>query len=121
MTTESQATTTTHPVFTNGDDGIACYRIPSLVVMANGDLLALAEARVNNCLDHGGPIRIVARISSDNGETWGPLTEVARNVLPDGTEQVAQNPSPVVDLMDPNHPEGKVVVMFNKAAKACCI
>lgn len=102
-------------VFTNGDDGIACYRIPSLVVMGNGDLLALAEARVNNCLDHGGPIRIVARISADNGQTWGPLIEVARNVLPDGSEQVAQNPSPVVDLMDPDHPEGKVVVMFNKA------
>jgi sialidase-1 len=36
-------------------------------------------------------------------------------VLPDGGEHVAQNPSPVVDLMDPAHPDGKVVLMFNKA------
>jgi sialidase-1 len=101
-------------VFTNGELGIGCYRIPSLVVMGNGELLAMAEARVENRLDHGGPIRIVARISCDSGRTWGPIIEVARNVLPDGSEQVAQNPCPVVDLMDPDHPEDKVVVMFNK-------
>lgn len=105
----------TIPVFENGTDGIACYRIPSLVVMGSGELLAVAEARVVNCLDHGGPIRLVARISGDHGQTWGPLIEIARNVLPDGTEQVAQNPSPVVDLMDPEHPQGKIVLLFNKA------
>ena len=59
--------------------------------MGSGELLALAEGRVNNCLDHGGPIWITARISGDNGQTWGPLIEIARNILPDGTEQVAQN------------------------------
>lgn len=93
MTSGTHAAPATYPLFTNGDDGIACYRIPSLVVMGNGELLAMAEARVNNCLDHGGPIRVVARISGDGGQTWGPLIEVARNVLPDGTEQVAQNPA----------------------------
>lgn len=105
----------TFPIFVNGTDGIACFRIPSLVMMGNGDLLAVAEGRVDNCLDHGGPIRLVGRISRDQGTTWGPVFEIARNLLPDGTEQVAQNPCPVVDLMDPDHPDGKVVLVFNKA------
>ncbi len=103
------------PVFINGEDGYACFRIPSLVVMGNGDLLAAAEGRVENCGDHGGVIRVVGKISADHGATWGPLFEIARNVLPDGSEHVAQNPSPVVDLMDPEHPDGKIVLMFNKA------
>ncbi|HVL23056.1 MAG TPA: sialidase family protein, partial [Thermomicrobiales bacterium] len=89
-----------HRVFVNGEDGYACYRIPSLVAMGNGELLAVAEARRDNCRDHGGVIRVVAKISADGGATWGPLGEIARNVLPDGSEHVAQNPSPVVDLMD---------------------
>lgn len=103
------------PAFVNGEDGYACYRIPSLVRMKNGELLAIAEARRDNCGDHGGVIRLVAKISGDNGETWGPLIEIARNVLPDGTEQVAQNPSPASDLLDPAHPDGKIVMLFNKA------
>lgn len=99
-------------VFTNGTDGFACYRIPSLVRLANGHLLALAEGRVENCGDHGGPIRIVARISADEGESWGSLITIARNVRLDGAEAVAQNPSPVVDLLDPEH-SGKIIIMFN--------
>ena len=104
-----------HRVFVNGEDGYACYRIPSLVVMGNGELLALAEGRRDSCGDHGGVIRIVAKTSADSGATWSPLIEVARNVLPDGSEHVAQNPSPVIDRMDPAHPAGKVVLLFNKA------
>jgi sialidase-1 len=106
---------TRHRVFVNGDEGYACYRIPGLVHLGSGQLLAVAEGRLDNCGDHGGIIRLVAKISTDRGATWGPLIEVARNVLPDGTEEVAQNPVPVVDLMEPAHPEGKIVLMFNKA------
>lgn len=115
MPSDTQPLLPTLAVFTNGEDGYACFRIPALVVMGSGELLALAEGRVNNCLDHGGPIWITARISGDNGQTWGPLIEIARNILPDGTEQVAQNPCPVVDLMDPDNPQGKIILMFNKA------
>lgn len=112
--TESKATIPTTPVFTNGDDGVACYRIPAIVRMASGELLALAEARLENCGDHGGPIRIVAKIGDATGQHWSELIAVADNILPDGTEHVAQNPCPVVDMLDPNYP-GKIVVMFNKA------
>jgi sialidase-1 len=102
-------------VFVNGDEGYACYRIPGIVRLGNGQELAVAEGRRDNCLDHGGVIRVVGKIGSADGASWGPLFEIARNVLPDGEEQVAQNPAPVLDLMDPAFPEGKVIVMFNKA------
>lgn len=101
--------------FVNGHDNIACYRVPSMVVMGSGELLAVVEGRVENCGDHGGPIRMLGKISQDQGKTWEGTFEIARNILPDGTEQVAQNPCLVVDRMDPDHPEGKIILMFNKA------
>jgi sialidase-1 len=101
-------------VFVNGEDGYACYRIPGIVRAGDGALLAIAEGRVDNCGDHGGPIRVVAKRSADNGRSWGPLMLVGDNILPDGTEHVAQNPSPLVDLMDPANPQGKIIVIFNK-------
>jgi sialidase-1 len=102
------------PVFVNRTEGYACYRIPSIVRMGNDDLLAVCEGRLANCGDHDGVIRVVAKISQDNGLTWGPLFEIARNVVADGSEHVAQNPSPVVDMLDPAHPQGKIVIIYNK-------
>lgn len=114
MTASPTATIPTTSVFANGEAGIGCYRIPSIVRMATGELLAVCEARVDNCGDHGGPIRLVAKISDPTGQHWSAGIEVARNILPDGEEQVAQNPALVVDKHDPDHP-GKIVLMFNKA------
>lgn len=114
MSLDNNGLTRTH-VFVNGEDGYACYRIPGIVRLGNGALLAVCEGRRDNCGDHSGVIRVVAKTSNDSGATWGPLIEIARNDLPDGSEQVAQNPAPVVDLMDPDHPGGKVILLFNKA------
>lgn len=102
------------PVFPNETEGYACFRIPSIVRAGDGSLLAIAEGRVDNCQDHGGPIRVVCRRSVDNGHSWGPLVVIGENCRPDGDEHVAQNPSPVVDRMDPDHPQGVVFVIFNK-------
>lgn len=113
MTESPTATIDTWRVFTNGEGGIACYRIPSIVRMTTGELLAVAEARVENCGDHGGPIRLAAKIGDPTGQHWSEPILVARNLLPDGEEQVVQNPAAVVDVLDPEHP-GKIVLMFNK-------
>lgn len=102
------------PVFINGTDGYSCFRIPSIVRMGNNDLLAVCEGRLSNCGDHDGVIRVVGKISQDNGMTWSALFEIARNVIADGSEHVAQNPSPVVDLMDPSNPQGKIIIVYNK-------
>ncbi len=82
--------------------------------LGNGDLLAVAEGRLANCGDHNGIIRIVGKISQDRGQSWGEVFTIARNILPDGTEHVAQNPSPVLDLLDPANPQGRAIIIFNK-------
>eukprot|EP01043_Picozoa_sp_COSAG02_P092791 COSAG02_NODE_29374_length_570_cov_1.273885_1_plen_132_part_01 len=62
--------------FVNGVDGWKDYRIPSMLHLANGDLLLFCEARGP---DHavsmawtgdGGPTDIVTRRSTDMGRAW---------------------------------------------------
>ncbi len=76
--------------FRAGTDGYASYRIPALVIMDRGTVLAFAEGRVASSADWGD-IDLVLRRSTDGGRTWGPLQVVSRNG--DGT---AGNPAPVV-------------------------
>ncbi len=102
------------PVFVNGREGYACYRIPSIIRLGNGNLLAVAEGRLANCGDHNGIIRVVGKISQDRGRTWGGVFTIARNILPDGTEHVAQNPAPALDMMDPDNAQGRAIIIYNK-------
>ncbi|MEZ4671731.1 MAG: exo-alpha-sialidase [Anaerolineae bacterium] len=95
------------PVFINGSEGYACYRIPSVVRALNGDLVAFAEARLESCSDSTGTIHIVCKRSSDNGTRWSPLTVVA---AVEGF--VNMNASPVVDVV---RGTGKMVVVFRAA------
>lgn len=100
----------TAPVFINGTEGYACYRIPAIVRAINGDLVAFAEGRVADCSDSTPVIRLVCKRSSDNGATWSPVQVVARNVIHDA-EYACMNPSPVVDTV---HGTGRIIVVFNK-------
>lgn len=52
-----------------GDESVACYKIPSLLRTANGTLLAFIEARQEQCGD-GGLIDLHLRRSFDGGKTW---------------------------------------------------
>ncbi len=94
-------------VFQNGQDGYKCYRIPAIVKAPNGNLLAFAEARRNNCGDFGD-VEIVMKRSSDNGTTWGNLQVVADN----GNDQ-AGNQAPVFDLTDKRFPQGRLFLFYN--------
>lgn len=98
------------PVFVNGREGYACYRIPSIVRAANGYLVAFAEGRVESCSDSTATIRLVCKWSSDNGYTWSPLQVVTRNIV-DGREYVVQNGAPVVDTV---RNTGRIVLLYNK-------
>ena len=57
------------PVFTAGEEGYACYRIPAIVTTLEGTLLAFAEARRKNCGD-AGDIDLVLKRSTNGGKTW---------------------------------------------------
>lgn len=53
----------------DGDEAVACYKIPSLLRTARGTLLAFIEARKVQCGD-GGAIDLRLRRSLDGGRTW---------------------------------------------------
>jgi sialidase-1 len=95
------------PVFTSGTEGHKSYRIPAIISLPNGDLLAFAEGRVKGSGDFGD-INIVLKRSSDNGKTWSALQYVAEfDTLQAG------NPAPVVDLTDPTFPQGRIFLFYN--------
>lgn len=93
------------PVFVNGSEGYACYRIPSIVCAANGDLLAFAEGRRDSCSDSTPVIHIVSKRSTDGGRSWEPLQVVAQH-----GEKALMNASPVVDAA---RGTGRVVLLYN--------
>ena len=74
-----------------GEEGYACFRIPSIITTLKGTVLAFAEARKNNCGDAGN-IDLVVKRSQDGGKTWSPLQMVWND-----STNTCGNPAPVVD------------------------
>jgi sialidase-1 len=95
------------PVFVSGNEGHQTYRIPAIIRAANGDLLAFAEGRVKGSGDFGD-INIVLKRSKDNGKTWSSMATVV-----DYDALQAGNPAPVLDLSDPQFPQGRIFLFYN--------
>lgn len=95
------------PVFVSGTEGHKSYRIPSIIDLPDGDLLAFCEGRVNGAGDFGD-INIVMKRSNDKGKTWSTLQTVV-----DADSLQAGNPAPVVDLTDPAYPRGRIFLFYN--------
>ena len=93
-------------VFKSNSEGYAIFRIPAIVSIPNGDLLAFCEGREN--IDDFGNVDIVMKRSSDRGKTWSKL-----KVLVDYGQLQAGNSAPVVDLLDPEYPQGRVFLFYN--------
>lgn len=74
--TESQAQDAPIHLFVSGKEGYPRYRIPSLLVAPNGDLLAVCEGRKDG-RGLTGKIDIVLKRSTDLGKTWSKLAVVA--------------------------------------------
>jgi len=94
-------------VFTSGEDGYASYRIPAIVRDKDGALIAFAEGRVNHSGDFGN-VDIVYKTSRDGGRTWSGL-----QVAVDHDSLQAGNAAPVVDLLDPRYPNGRIFLFYN--------
>ncbi|MES2276280.1 MAG: sialidase family protein [Bacteroidota bacterium] len=95
------------PVFTSGTEGFKSFRIPAIISLPGGDLLAFAEGRVNGAGDFGN-IKIVTKKSADKGKTW----EAIKIAVVNDTLQ-AGNPCPVVDVTDPKYPKGRIFLFYN--------
>jgi sialidase-1 len=87
-------------VFQSDTEGYNTFRIPAIVRIASGDLLAFAEARKKSRSDTGD-IDLVLKRSHDGGKTWGPL-----QLLWDDASNTCGNPCPVVD-----EKTGKVILI----------
>ncbi|MGH2643868.1 MAG: sialidase family protein, partial [Chitinophagaceae bacterium] len=99
------------PVFKSGQDGYKSFRIPAIIRLPDGNLLAFAEGRVNGGADFGH-VNIVMKRSKDNGKSWSALWVVATN---DSLQ--AGNAAPVVDLTDPAYPHGRIFLFYNTGNK----
>lgn len=93
-------------VFSPGDRGISCFRIPAALRTVKGSLLAFAEARHGGCGD-GSVHEIALRRSVDHGETWGDVVFVVGD-----SKNFVGNPYPIamlsgeVALVYVNHSKG---------------
>ena len=90
-------------LFASGERGYHTYRIPSLLLAANGDVLAFCEGRTNSSSDRA-KIDILMRRSSDGGMTWSDMSLVAAE-----EGMTCGNNCPVVDQRD-----GKILLLFCK-------
>jgi sialidase-1 len=99
-------------VFESGTDGYKSFRIPAIISLPNGNLLAFCEGRVKGAGDFGD-IDIVMKRSTDKGATWSALTVVA-----DYGELQLCNPAPVVDLTDPKYPNVRIFLFYNTGNKS---
>ena len=78
-------------LFVAGEGGYHTYRIPSLIVAADGSVLAFVEGRKTGSSDTGD-IDVLMKKSTDGGLTWSK-----QNVIWDKGETVCGNPNPVLD------------------------
>lgn len=65
-------------VWSPGENGSAHYRIPALVRLANGNLVASIDRRKTTDYDLPADIDVEVKISRDNGRTWSKPITVAK-------------------------------------------
>ncbi|MBX7182706.1 MAG: glycoside hydrolase [Bacteroidia bacterium] len=77
-------------LFKNHRDGYPMFRIPTMLSLPNGIILAFCEGR-QSLMDHGN-IDLVMKSSSDSGKTWSKL-----HVVWDQQNHTCGNPVPVFE------------------------
>ena len=70
QTTNTYITKSTKVMVFPLKEGNDYYRIPTLVQLTNGDLLAFADRRIGSIGDLPNTIEVVYKRSKDNGKTW---------------------------------------------------
>jgi hypothetical protein len=75
-----------------------CFRVPSSVLLPNGDVVVFVESRIGSCGDQA-PKDVTMKRSSDAGKTWGPLTLVVgpTHHVPGELDFSARNPYATID------------------------
>ena len=77
QTTNTYITKSTKVMVFPLKEGNDYYRIPTLMQLTNGDLLAFADKRIGSIGDLPNKIEVVYKRSKDNGKTWSAATLVS--------------------------------------------
>lgn len=94
--TESAQAATAGPrsdLFVDGQFGVVDFRIPALCTAANGDLLAICDARIERPGDPPNHADLIMRRSGDSGKTWSE----PRIIVDYGGKKAAGDASLTVD------------------------
>ena len=89
-------------VFPTLTTGAIPYRIPAIATAKNGNIIAVADYRHSRAdigMATNGRIDLRARISKDNGETWGEIFDIIQGKGADGID--ASNNDMYVGFGDP--------------------
>lgn len=62
-----------------GDYNSNFFRIPAITTAPNGNIVAVADKRIDDNSDLPGRIDVVCRISEDGGKTWSETVTIAEN------------------------------------------
>ena len=101
--------TTVDQPFAAGTGGSNYFRIPSLITLGNGDLLAAIDARWNHVGDACALDTIIS-ISKDNGETW---TYSFPNYFNDSTDAYAAYATAFIDPVMTQGKDGTIYLMVD--------
>ena len=87
-------------------EGVSCYRIPSIITAANGDIITAIDERVLSCgdLKWNKDINIVLRRSTDNGKSWSEI----QTIMDYPIGESASDPSLILDRVT-----GEIFMFFN--------
>ena len=80
-------------VFTKGEGGYFCIKIPDLLLTLNGTLIAFGEGRRDSCGDYAWTDLVYKR-STDMGKTWSPLKILRSNSSVNNTNVIG-NAAPI--------------------------
>lgn len=94
-------------LFSPGMAGYPVFRIPTLISLPGGRVIAFCEGRMDGLSDTG-TIHIVARISQDDGHSFGPIVLVASR-----GEHTVGNPCPLYDAQT-----GRLHLLYNSNLKS---